>query len=551
MLVTLILKAFAAVTILAATTSLGMILAANRRTAILKRANPNLTVHAVLIPPYSILTLLGLIPSWIKLKFPRDWMWHRKFSQFESCTDSIFAICTYNSTSVHVAHPHLAHEIMVNRYKEFLKPVHHYHIVDIYGKNIVSTEGDEWRRHRKVAAPTFSEQNNAYVYESSVQTAQRMFTAWEQTSVSGTNGVKEHRVNVSNDMMEFALSVISSAGFGIDVSWHTEEDKSEFRIKKGNTLSFKQALETVVNRLPYYIITPRPLFYLPIKYLQDTKRGFVEFESYLDQIIDDAESETSTEKPKNVIFLPVKHGDILILSSIPKLLQMLAQSTFSQKSEESKMTKSELKGNSFVFILAGHETTAGVLTYALTMLAIHPEKQSKLFHDIKQQLGNTTIPEYKDIPKLRYALAVMNETMRLFPPVTSIPKFTAAQTLSLGQFVFPAQTMVNIAIAALHYNPVAWGEDTFAFKPERFMVAEGETPGAQFSRPGFAPFSEGPRGCLGKKFAQVEFLTLLALLSLNYTWRLPEGAKIEDMLDSGQVVTLKPKQSIELLFSRR
>ncbi|KAI8609223.1 cytochrome P450 [Chytriomyces sp. MP71] len=533
MLYDLLLKTVAVVAVLAAGTSLAMILAAKWRAAALKRANPDLTVYAVLISPYSILILLNLIPSWVKLKFPRDWMWHRKFSQFENCTDSIFAICTYDSISVHVADPHLAHEVMVKRYKEFLKPVHHYRIVDIFGKNIVSTEGDEWRRHRKVAAPTFSERNNAYVHESSVQIAQRMFAAWEQTSVSGTNGVKEHHVNVSSDMMEFALSVISSAGFGIDIAWHTEDDKSEFRIKKGNTLSFKQALETVVNRLPYYIITPKPLFYLPIKYLQDTKRGFVEFESYLDQVIDDAESETSAEKPKN-------------------LLQMLAKSTFSQISEESKMTKSELKGNSFVFIFAGHETTAGVLTYALTMLAIHPEKQNKLFHDIKQELGNATIPEYKDISKLRYAVAVMNETMRLFPPVTSIPKFTATQTLSLGQFVFPAQTMVNLAIAGLHYNPAAWGEDAHAFKPERFMVgADGETPGAQFSRPGFAPFSEGPRGCLGKKFAQVEFLTLLALVSLNYTWRLPEGAKVDEVLDSTHVITLKPKKSIELLFSRR
>ncbi|KAI8609948.1 hypothetical protein BC830DRAFT_1148137, partial [Chytriomyces sp. MP71] len=105
----------------------------------------------------------------------------------------------------------------------------------------------------KVAAPIFPEQNNAYVRGSSVQITQRMFTTWERREV-----VPYQRVFLI--MMEFAISVISFANFAMNISWQTEEDKSEFRIKKGNSPSFKLALETVMDRQPDYIYHPKTDF---------------------------------------------------------------------------------------------------------------------------------------------------------------------------------------------------------------------------------------------------------------------------------------------------
>ncbi|KAJ3238574.1 hypothetical protein HDU78_003425 [Chytriomyces hyalinus] len=518
------LKAVAAVTALSAVTSLGMYLVACQRARALKRMNPTLTVYPVLIAPSSLLNLLNLIPRWMKISFPKNWTFDGKYDRFNETKDGVFAICTVNQTNVQVANPELSKEIMVNRYKEFLKPIQLYGVLDVYGKNIVTVEGDEWRRHRKIAAPTFSEQNNALVHESSIHIANQMFASWEKNSITAKDGKQSYRVNTSDDMMEFALSVISSAAFGIDIPWHTEPDNSEFR--QGHQISFKQSLEIVVNRLQYWVITPKLLYLFPIKYLQETKQGFDEFGKYLDRIIEDAEDSASEEKPKN-------------------LLQMLTKATMSEKSPESRLSKSELKGNSFVFILAGHETTAGVLQFALTLLALHPEKQNKLFQEIRQVLGDSSIPEYKDLAKLKYVQSIMNESMRMFPPVTGIPKYTATQTLSLGPYVFPPKTFININTAGLHYNPAAWGGDSFEFKPERFMASDAP------SRSGFAPFSEGPRGCVGKKFAQVEFMTLLTLISLNYTWTLPEDVDVAHVLDATQIITLKPKTPVELMFKRR
>ncbi|KAI9351295.1 cytochrome P450, partial [Obelidium mucronatum] len=500
----------AAALVLAGLGAVSIYLSAKRRGDDLRKLNPTLTVHSVFISPNSLLTLF--FPSWIPIKLPRNWLYSRKFSTFAEADSGIVAICDSNGTNVFVADPELCREIMTSRYKEFLKPVHVYTLIDIYGKNIVTTEGEEWRKHRKIAAPTFSEQNNALVHEASIQIGYDMFKSWESKLVVGNDGSKGSLVNVSSDMMEFALSVISSAAFVEDPS----------ALKKGHKMTHDYLIGFLI---------PRALYFLPSKYLQDTWTGFTEFEQYLDAIVEEAEV---TDKPKN-------------------LLQMLTKAVREEKSEGSLLTKSELKGNSFVFLLAGHETTAGTLTFALGLLALHPTKQEALFTEVKEIVGDSEAPKYSDYSKFKYAMAVLNETLRLFPPVVSIPKYTSTERLSLGPFIFPPRTFINVATAGLHFNPKAWGNDALEFKPERFLQESNEEQvGKGTSRLGFAPFSEGPRGCLGKKFAQVEFVALLVLISLKYRVSVPDGVDRDHFLDAiNGGITLKPKDTVHLFFSPR
>ncbi|KAJ3021587.1 UNVERIFIED_CONTAM: hypothetical protein HDU68_009539 [Siphonaria sp. JEL0065] len=504
-----------------------MYIAAYRRTNALRKLNPTLTIDTVIVSPGSILTYLDLLPSWLPIKFPANWHYNLKYQGlFRNTQSDVIAMCDANTTNIYIANPDLCREIMVNRYKEFVKPVHHYAILDVFGRSILSTEGDEWRKHRKIAAPTFSEQNNLLVYEASLHIASEMFQSWEQSMITREDGSRTVLVNVSSDMMEFALSVISSAAFGIDIPWHEVADAT--MLKKGYTLTFKQALEIVVARMGAWVSLPRFLYYLPSKYLNETRAGFHEFGQYLDAIIDD---DSVFDKPKN-------------------LLQMLSKAAKEEKIDAAKLSRSELKGNSFFFLLAGHETTAGTLTFALGLLALHQEKQETLFNKTKQAIGDATLPQYIHFPKLKYALAVMNETLRLFPPVINIPKYSSTETLSLGPFVFPPHTLVTVSTPGLHFNPRIWGSDVHTFRPERFLGDE-EDEGKGTSRLGFAPFSEGPRGCLGKKFAQVEFVFLLTLISLKYRVRVPEGVDTQRMLDAMLGITLRPTKPVTLELSPR
>ncbi|KAJ3032181.1 UNVERIFIED_CONTAM: hypothetical protein HDU68_000020 [Siphonaria sp. JEL0065] len=443
-------------------------------------------------------------------------MFSQRMKPFEAEYCKTFVVCDPYNSIAYIGDSSLCREVLATRSKEFGKI--DYSALNVFGKNIVTTEGKEWRKHRRIAAPAFSEENNLLVHETTISLAERMFSAWQQESIHGPNMLQ---VDVSNNMTEFALSVFSSAGLGIDIPWHTEAD-SIAALTNGHKLTFKKSLEIVLEKFFIRLMCPTMLENLPLAVLQNTKSGYQEFDQYLDEIIEDAENDLQL-KPKN-------------------LLQMLAKSAM----EDKVLDRSELKGNAFVFILAGHETTAGALAFALALLAIHKDKQQKLYQEIKSIIEDKDRPDYTDFPKLKYALSVMNETLRLFPPLVSIPKFTGNKTTTLGPFVFPPDTQIRVPVTALHFNPEIWGPDESEFKPERFMVSSlGQ------KRLGYVPFSDGPRGCLGKKFAQVEFVALLCMVSLRFAWELPGGKTAEEVLDAQTFLTLKPKKPIELVFYPR
>ncbi|KAJ3312702.1 hypothetical protein HDU76_002829 [Blyttiomyces sp. JEL0837] len=168
----------------------------------------------------------------------------------------------------------------------------------------------------------------------------------------------------------------------------------------------------------------------------------------------------------------------------------------------------------------GHETTASTLAFAMGNLALHPEMQEALYKDVKRVIGNDEVPSFKHFNDLAYAMAVMNETLRLHSPVSVIPKWTGENQAILGPYILPPKTKVNVYVPALHTHPDIWGSDALEFRPERWLdgaVADDykethdhETPEHRVLsgipsryKNAFVPFSEGPRGCLGRKFAQL------------------------------------------------
>ncbi|ORY30708.1 cytochrome P450 [Rhizoclosmatium globosum] len=437
-----------------------------------------------------------------------NWLLRNKFALFENRHNQMYARCTSDTTTVFIAEPALIREVL-HRNKEFVKPVHMYGVLRFFGDNLVSTEGVDWKRHRKIVAPAFSEQNNILVHAASTRIAQEMFASWDRNKTGP-------RVQVSKDMTKFALAIISSAGFGIEFAWHDMNDKNVWH---GHSLSFKNALEIVVQRAVAFAVMPKALKMLPFKWMKDTKKGYDEFNQYLDELLD----REVPERPKNIV-------------------EMLLKA--SQEDSSAGLTRQELKGNAFVLIFAGHETTANTLSYALALLAIHQDKQESLYKESINVLEESQAPEYSDISKLTYALAVMNETLRHFPQPSTIPKYTADKTLILGDTVLPPKTVLSFATAALHMHTDIWGPDASEFKPERWNEKKE-------SMLGFLPFSEGPRACLGKRFAQIEFITLLTMISVRYKWYVPDGVAEKELLESGTLLTTYPLKPIELIFTHR
>ncbi|KAI8849758.1 cytochrome P450 [Chytridium lagenaria] len=410
--------------------------------------------------------------------------------------------------------------MMQARYKEFLKPIHHYGVLDVFGRNIVSTESDDWRRHRKISAPQFSERNNALVHDEAVRTARMMFEAWEEEAVNNGKDLSSQgfEIDASKDMMRFALTVISSALFGMQLQWGLENETKNK--PAGHTLSFQQSLETMLHNLVLWLMFPKPMFYLPIPVLTETRIAFQEFSAYLKELLDSARTNRSSDA---------------------NLINMLVQAA-DDEGEKAGLSETELTGNAFAFILAGHETTAGALQYALSVLAEQPELQEKLYNHVKEVVGDEDAPTFKDFSSLTYVQAMMQETLRMYPIVTTIPKWTADASLNLGPWVLPPKTYVNVVTTGLHFHPEVW-EEPLKFNPDRFL--------GNYNRNAWVPFSEGPRGCLGKKFSQVEFVCALSTIVLRYRFTPALGADPEAYKEPFSIITLKPKNPVKLTFYKR
>ena len=241
------------------------------------------------------------------------------------------------------------------------------------------------------------------------------------------------------------------------------------------------------------------------------------------------------------------------------------------------LTDEEILGNAFVFILAGHETAANAIHFSLLFLALNLSSQRHLQKDLDSILHGKPINEWdyeRDVPKLfgSMAGAVLNETLRLVPPVISIPKHTLkgqAQPITIDgkKCIVPGGVLMNLSAVSVHRNPKYWptgppsdptdpihptsntDNDLEEFKPERWLLADqsngnsqappidlasstrthetddlgintaADTAPSLFHPPkcAYIPFSEGYRACIGRRFAQVEVLAVLAVIFSQYS----------------------------------
>jgi cytochrome P450 len=179
------------------------------------------------------------------------------------------------------------------------------------------------------------------------------------------------------------------------------------------------------------------------------------------------------------------------------------------------LTEDEIIANLYIFLVAGHETTAHTLCFTFALLALYPEEQEKLFEHIKSVIPDGQKLTYEQMPLLTYSMAVFNETLRMFPPATSIPKTTAEDTILVTHNIhgekctipIPKDVNITISLPGLHYNPRYW-EDPYAFRPSRFLK--------DWPRDAFLPFSAGARACIGRKFFETEGIAVLTTLVSRY-----------------------------------
>jgi cytochrome P450 len=207
------------------------------------------------------------------------------------------------------------------------------------------------------------------------------------------------------------------------------------------------------------------------------------------------------------------------------------------------LTDSEIMGNLFMFIIAGHETSGNSIHFTLIYMALNPKRQQKMQKEIEDIFQGRPLSKWdydRDLPRLLtgYATAVLNEELRLLAPTVNIPKVVCSEDQYLmvdgKKVTVPANSMARLCVSSVHRNPKFWPHgppkasnelpypggspknDLEEFKPERWTPEAGEslyTP----VKGSYIPFSDGQRACLGRRFAQVEILVALAVIFSQYS----------------------------------
>ncbi|KAF8245469.1 cytochrome P450 [Wilcoxina mikolae CBS 423.85] len=512
-----------------------------------QRLHPLAVLTAGLNRPIISLLPFGL-SRWKYLHFLwRDWEFQTGFQQFAEYGE-VFIEARSAGSVLYVANAEVAWQIFMKR-NEFPKNLRLYKMVQFFGENVLTTGGTTWRHHRKITSPSFSESVYSAVWSETVLLTQTLLGQWtaaqnkgQLVSKSGIPGIM-----FRPDMKTVARNVISKSGFGVSLPMISsvisepetaKQSPQEGRgdkidvtddayfspdfTPKGHTLPYGEALDHLLENILLLVIVPRAILHRGTAGMKKAAQAYEDVGIYVKELLQRERSSSPSGQQQN-------------------LLGALADSSNS----EGGLSESETVGNIFIFALAGLETTAGALQYAILLLAIHPEIQDWLHKDIKNVLAqkaacpDPTTWEYNMLyPKLVGCACVINETLRIFPPFQHLPKTTSQTpqplTFDSKTYQIPAETSISISLTGLGLNPRYWGSSPEKFTPQKWdardptsgwydsdgtPIATDTQPGTQMRQPvkgAWVPFAEGFRSCLGKKFAMVEMVAFLAVVFAEF-----------------------------------
>ena len=274
-----------------------------------------------------------------------DFLWDKLYGPFRDIGSDVFLIVSPGHNTLYVADPEAISQITTRR-NDFPKPIWMYGSVDIYGKSVVSTEGAMWRHHRKITSPPFTEKNNHLVWKESLHQAQSMVTSWVSPDAQRSGPVWD----VAAQAMRLSLHVISMAGFGVRLPWPHEQVNEE-EIPEGHTLSYKDALSTLLENIIVVMLTPSwMLKYSPLKIHKTANEAFIEWGQYMKDLYQQKRNEVKTGETREGMDLM---GALVKGAGITSETITANGNTDPEKAAQNNkqlLTDEEIFGNAFVFI---------------------------------------------------------------------------------------------------------------------------------------------------------------------------------------------------------
>jgi cytochrome P450 len=368
----------------------------------------------------------------------------------------------------------------------------------IVGDALFTAENDEpnWQLAHDILAPAFTREAMVGYHTIMLEVARELLARWDSAAV------RRQRVDVSTDMTRLTLETIGRAGFGYRFASFDRDRPHPFVTAMNRALRYAN-----LSMLPPWV----PLRRILVGSARQNRADVTLMERIVDEVI---QARRDGAAPGTLDLL-----DRMLDITHPETGQSLDPVNIRQQI--------------ITFMIAGHETTSGALSFALYYLTHHPQALARAQAEVDGLWGQVDDPEptFPDIPKLRYLRAVLDEALRLWPTAPAYLRAARIDTVLGDRYRMDQGDWILVLLPLLHRDPQVW-PDPDRFDPDRFAAGQAKT------RPphAYKPFGTGQRACIGRQFALHEAVLALGLVLHRYHL-IPED---DYRLQIAESLTLKP-----------
>ncbi|NGZ73958.1 bifunctional cytochrome P450/NADPH--P450 reductase [Saccharibacillus alkalitolerans] len=353
------------------------------------------------------------------------------------------------------------------------------------------TEEPNWRKAHNILMPSFSQRAMAGYHDMMVDIAMQLVQKWARLN-------PDEFVEVPEDMTRLTLDTIGLCGFHYRFNSFYRESNHPF------VEAMTRSLDESMSQLQRLGVQNKLMIGKKAQMRHDIEYMF----ALVDKIVKERR----------------ERGDQGEKDLLNNMLGGQDPDTGDSLSDEN------IRYQIITFLIAGHETTSGLLSFALYFLLHHPDALAKAQAEVDGILTDSSAPTYKQVREMKYIRMILNETLRLWPTAPAFSLRAKEDTKLAGRYPMQKGEAVNVLIPTLHRDKSAWGDDVEKFRPERF-----EDP-SKIPDDAYKPFGNGQRACIGQQFALHEATLVLGTLLRHFD--IVDGANYE--LKIKETLTLKP-----------
>lgn len=407
----------------------------------------------------------------------------------------VFRLDLGNRQFLFVNHPDAAKHVMVDNNKNYRKG---YGKLPLLGNGLVTSEGDFWRRQRRLMQPAFHRERIAGLASAMTDEAAKMLARWQPHAERG------ELLDAYDEMLHATMAVITRTMFGADVEQYYDVLSP----------SFTAALEFLNQRM----FSP---VQIPESWPTPVNMRYREAQAKIDEVVYRTIADRRSGKTQ---------GD--------DLLDMLLKARDEETGEG--MSDEQLHDEVTTIYFAGHETTAATLSWTWYLLSKNPDTERRVHDEVARVVGDG-IPTPAHVAQFDLVRRVIEEAMRLYPPAWMFTRTANADDVVNGYRV-PKDAIVMISPYVMHRD-ARWWDNPEGFDPERF------TPERSAERPktAYIPFAAGPRMCIGNQFSMMEAQLIVAMVVQKYRLHLVPGQKVE----AKPMATLRPSPGMLMRLQPR